>query len=119
MAEYIEREALIKKLRIMPIPKQAGSANTWLDNCAAGVNAAIREVASFPAADVAPVVYGRWTEEDWVEMDSDGHLVRTPKAALRCSNCRHCFKKELLWKDNYCPNCGAKMDGGDGDAKSV
>lgn len=60
----------------------------------------------------APVVHGWWTEEDWVEMDSDGHLVRTPKAALRCSNCRHCFKKELLWKDNYCPNCGAKMDGG-------
>lgn len=55
MGECIDREALIKKLRIMPIPKQAGSANTWLDNCAAGVNAAIREVASFPAADVAPI----------------------------------------------------------------
>ena len=56
MGECIEREALIEKLRTMPIPKQAGRANTWLDNCAAGVNAAIREVASFPAADVAPVV---------------------------------------------------------------
>lgn len=56
MAECIEREALIEKLRTMPIPKQAGRANTWLDNCAAGVNAAIWEVASFPAADVAPVV---------------------------------------------------------------
>lgn len=55
MAEYIKRESLIKKLRIMPIPKQAGSANTWLDNCAAGVNAAIREVASFPAANVAQI----------------------------------------------------------------
>ena len=55
MAECIEREALIEKLRTMPIPKQAGRANTWLDNCAAGVNAAIWEVASFPAADVAPI----------------------------------------------------------------
>ena len=55
MGECIDREALIKKLQIMPIPKQAGSANTWLDNCAAGVNAAIREVASFPAADMAPI----------------------------------------------------------------
>ena len=54
----IDADALIEKLRIMPIPEKAGSANTWLDNCAAGVNAAIREVASFPAADVAPAV--RW-----------------------------------------------------------
>lgn len=66
-----------------------------------------------PAADVAPVVHGRWDEVDWVELESGGHeLIRTPNAGLRCSNCRNCFKKELLWKNNYCPNCGAKMDGG-------
>ena len=65
------------------------------------------------AADVAPVVRGRWIEADWIEMESGGHeLIRTPNAALRCSNCRCCFKKELLWKRGYCPNCGAKMDGG-------
>lgn len=66
-----------------------------------------------PAADVAPVVHGWWTETDLVEMESGGHeLIKTPKAALRCSNCRNCSKKELLWKTNFCPNCGAKMDGG-------
>lgn len=98
MAECIEREALIKKLRIMPIPKQAGSANTWLDNCAAGVNAAIREVASFPAADVAPVVHGKW--------DKNG-------------NCTNCGKHAPFWsmsscyyESPYCQSCGAKMDGG-------
>lgn len=64
--------------------------------------------------DAAPVVHGRWAETDWVEMESGGHeLIKTPKAALRCSNCRNCFKKELLWKTNFCPNCGAKMDGGE------
>lgn len=63
------------------------------------------------------VVHGRWTETDWVEMESGGHeLIKTPKAALRCSNCRNCFKKELLWKTNFCPKCGAKMDEGDNDA---
>ena len=56
MGEYIEREALIAKMRRMPIPKQAGSGYTWLDNCSAGINAAIREVKSFPAADVVSVV---------------------------------------------------------------
>lgn len=56
---------------------------------------------------------GRWIETDWVE--PDGHYfecVHTPKAGLLCSECRHCFKKDLLWKDNFCPNCGAQMTGG-------
>lgn len=96
MDEYIEREALIEKLRTMPIPKQAGRANTWLDNCAAGVNAAIWEVASFPAADVAPVV--------------------------RCNGCRSYNKPKTGWcevhLDREHPNdfCsyGERKDGGDG-----
>ena len=108
MADYIEREALIKKLRIMPIPKQAGSANTWLDNCAAGVNAAIREVASFPAADVAPVVHSYWEHK----ITNDGENIGI------CHNCK--YPVSWFWEQaKYCPNCGAKMDGGDGDAKSV
>lgn len=103
MAECIEREALIKKLRIMPIPKQAGSANTWLDNCAAGVNAAIREVASFPAADVAPVVHGRWSDAGF------GELPKHAPYGWACSVCGGIsFNNEYI----YCPNCGAKMDGG-------
>ena len=64
-----------------------------------------------PAADVATVRHARWEEADWIEPDCHGFgIIRTPKAALRCSNCKNCFKKELLWKDNYCPNCGAKME---------
>ena len=70
----------------------------------------LREVSNAPAADVDPVVHGRWTETDWIEMESGGHdFIKTLKEALRCSNCRNCFKKELLWKTNFCPNCGAYM----------
>lgn len=73
----------------------------------------LREISEAPTIDAVPVVHGRWDEVDWVEMESGGHeLIRTPNAALRCSNCHNCFKKELLWKNSYCPNCGAKMDGG-------
>ena len=55
---------------------------------------------------------GRWIECDWVEPDDHySECIRTPKAAKQCSRCKHCFKKELLWKDNYCPNCGADMKG--------
>lgn len=49
-----------------------------------------------PAADVAPVLHGKWV------FGGDG-----------CVICSQCNEEES--NDNhrkYCPNCGAKMDGG-------
>lgn len=65
-----------------------------------------------PTIEAEPVNHGRWEECDWVEFDGHGECIHYPKAALRCTNCCTAFKKELLWKRNHCPNCGAKMDGG-------
>lgn len=66
-----------------------------------------------PAADVAPVVFARWEEADWREYDAQScETIRYPKVAIVCTNCRCAFKKDALWSRNYCPNCGAKMDGG-------
>lgn len=66
-----------------------------------------------PAADVAEVHHARWEEADWHEYDAQsGETIRFPKAAIVCSNCRNAFKKDALWKRNFCPNCGEKMDGG-------
>lgn len=51
-------------------------------------------------SDVVPVVHGRW------ETNSDR------PDTLICSICKCRFD---MWKHdphNYCPNCGAKMDGG-------
>lgn len=56
-------------------------------------------IEKLPAADVAPVVHGRW------ETNSDR------PDSLICSVCKCGFD---MWKHephNYCPNCGAKMDG--------
>lgn len=57
-----------------------------------------------PAADVAPVVHGHWIEY--------------PKPHyFKCSKCKFTvpFEKAVLIdgkrKYNYCPACGAKMDG--------
>ena len=59
---------------------------------------------SIPAADVVPVVHGRWIE------DHD---------YLKCPECSVMVKWDFVFFDigdwNYCPNCGAKMDGGEGD----
>lgn len=61
----------------------------------------------------APVRHGRWEECDYVAPCIHGFgTIRHKAAGLKCTNCVHVFEKNLLWKDNYCLNCGAVMDGG-------
>ena len=50
------------------------------------------------AADVATVRHGRWM---CVDTDTEQFFL-----------CNRCKKKEY-WESDYCPNCGAKMDGDD------
>lgn len=96
MAEYIEREAALAAIRKRCAP------------CGEGIEA----LKSVPAADVAPVRHGQWEECDCVEPCIHGFgTIRHKNAGLKCTNCVHVFEKNLLWKDNYCPNCGARMDG--------
>ena len=58
-------------------------------------------LATMPAADVAPVVHGRWAHlggDEWC-----------------CSACRFVITTEGSWDKptkKYCEDCGAKMDGG-------
>lgn len=59
-----------------------------------------------PAADVAPVVHARWGDG---KCSNCGVDIPTDDAhdAIFENECRFCYY------------CGARMDGGDGDAKSV
>lgn len=63
-----------------------------------------RMIASIPAVDAVEVRHGRWM---W-----DGYVYDAP---WQCSECREFNDIE----SNYCPYCGARMDGrredGDGD----
>ena len=59
------------------------------------------DIENFPDADVAPVQHGRWEEA------SDGDGIVCP--FCRTDFCTIIYDTEYF---NYCPNCGAKMDGG-------
>lgn len=66
-------------------------------------------LATMPAADVAPVVHGLWEEEPssfWRWTPSGAVVVA--RTTYRCGLCG----RGTAVKSNYCPNCGAKMDGG-------
>ena len=86
MAEYIKKEDIEQKI-------QDGLNNLVLGHDAIEVLGMIYEM---PTADVATVRHGRWL---FVDTDTEQFFL-----------CNRCKKKEY-WESNYCPNCGAKMDG--------
>ena len=55
---------------------------------------------ALPTIDAVEVVHGRWIPKE------DGFWR---KQILICSNCE--ARNALNYEFNYCPNCGAKMDG--------
>lgn len=90
MAEYIGRGTAISKLTALEVIEPA---STLAD--------ARRLLAEMPGADVAPVVHGRWMP----------FHSKTAGDMQYCSACKIGFDA----KTNYCPCCGAKMDGGNAD----
>lgn len=67
-------------------------------------------IEDIPAADVQEVRHGHWIECDYKKLEH-GFIENFPDKGLYCSNCRTGFKKSDLRIKNYCPNCGARMDG--------
>lgn len=94
MKEYIERAALKQELA----PYEENDFSQQMD-------VILTIVDSLPAADVAPVRHGRW-----LTTDAYPHH-------LYCSVCYKTYAKNAKWVNeldlptNYCPNCGALMDG--------
>ena len=92
MADYIDREKIFSIWRSMPAP--------------ASVTSLAAAISQTPAADVAEVRHGRW-------MTTDAYPHH-----LYCSVCYKTYAKNAKWVNeldlptNYCPNCGAKMEGG-------
>ena len=87
--EYISREAALTALQ-----------DSDLFNTTERQLRAIREL---PAADVADVRHGRWI---------DAYPDIEPNPMFMYGICSECgFEQGISKYLNYCPNCGAKMDG--------
>lgn len=100
MVEYIDREVAVKAVKDyahMVIDKDRKSLDTVDDT----LNIVAR-IEKIPAADVAPVVHGRWIEK----------TVPEGCRYFECSNCGAHENRHTAIKGYYCWRCGAKMDGG-------
>ena len=94
MAEYIEREALLRRFNIDDMMNVNGTLIV-LDDARATIK-------GFPAADVVEVKHGEWKCVGQVCVDGEY------EDTFRCSKCSVPYFR----KSRYCPNCGCRMDGG-------
>lgn len=108
MDEYINREALRDSVESIDwYSVRRGELTTGAEsseNALYKANDIYSAIDNAPTADVAPVRHGRWE----VVVGSNG------KEYMVCTRCRK--QQDLTGVFSYCPNCGAKMDGGAEDA---
>ena len=112
MAKYIDREDLVEWLKRIPLKDLSDGRGLCRVIMEDDFKKAIKKIPKGIIADVAPVRHGRWlNKKEW-------HLGRWV-AWLECSCCgEHDDNAEMYemlpfgaGPSNYCPNCGAKMDG--------
>ena len=120
MAEYIEREALLKHAHI---GMTRVSDTEWQKGYWDGVDDMAEYIREEPAADVAEVKHGEWIENECC--DISGVCSVCGAEAHYTSRFEETFDYD--WEENlqstgyeeikeyirtpYCSNCGARMDG--------
>ena len=98
MAEYIDKTVALS-IREPPKSNRYYQTDNLNDAYEQGWDEALSYIEKIPAADVTPVMHGRWIMHD----DEFG-------LTCECSVCHI----ETIGDGNDCPSCGAKMDGGNG-----
>lgn len=110
MAKYIDREALVEWLKRIPLKDLSDGRGLCRVIFEDDFKRAIKKIPKGIIVDVSPVRHGRWEE-----MHYEGGILDGTNFD-RCSVCGY----ERVFDDpalktvfKYCPNCGAKMDGGE------
>lgn len=106
MPEYIEREAAIKFVKELmeEVNNKTAINGSYVtktyDMAIRHATKLLRYVpTAYPKADVVEVVRGRWIKRQFAD--------ESTAFGYSCSECHSTYEVDT----NYCPNCGAKMDG--------
>ena len=83
MSKLIKRQDVIELIKNSHYDLANSEDDMW---------AMVADVEKLPVIEAVPVRHGRWTV--------------TP-TYIKCSECGESF---MLYPQNYCPNCGARMD---------
>ena len=112
MTDYISRDTVIENILSLStydsidevknkIKKARYKENEWIG----GIHDALLACEEVPSADVREVVRGRWIR----------HVLKNANVpwGYDCSVCNkwYVINNDAIIGYNYCPNCGARMDG--------
>ena len=108
----IDRHALLKKVYEHPQERERMTDGEWCRKC----------IYEAPTIEAEPVRHGRWmntNETVWDAKEIDGkQQLDISIVSAKCSVCGRWAEQVNNFppyiKYNFCPNCGARMDGGKG-----
>ena len=93
--EYIRRDAAMKAAASQYGACRSPAQNRMIDEIR-------NKIRRMPAANVAEVVHGKWENGNPICPVCGENKFKDLDADIWCD-----------WQPDFCPNCGAKMDGGD------
>lgn len=100
MAEYIEREKVYTAVKIN---RSCNIYSEYEDGYNDGINKAMSIIKDAPASDARPERHGKWKRS-------------CDRYSYFCSECGEEPDKSGKLLSAFCPWCGAKMDGKDGES---
>lgn len=104
MSKYIDADAFIQKIqRVLDENNDASFADNISREAFEIIIGGLKKT---PAADVQEVRHGTYINTNHGGIHGD--------CIYRCSCCGN-EREAYIEEENYCPNCGAKMDGGVGE----
>ena len=103
MAKYIDREALVEWLKRIPLKDLSDGRGLCRVIFEDDFKRAIKKIPKGIIVDVAPVRHGRWIDK--------GEYAVCAECGGR-SGTQYDGVEPIPLMTQFCPNCGARMDGG-------